>query len=1498
MAAILRIYHKDELKDFDITDKNTFSLGGSDQDDFPIYEGGLKRGCVRLHRTSDGWTYQSAVELRSAEKSGEVSLQKVYPLKNIRVAFALFSVDYDDVQTIDIAHMDEISIGRARECQIAIDSKQVSSHHAKLQKHQGQWKLSDLGSSNGTYVNEKKETEAILSPGDFIDIGLCHMLVEKNSLTIRFAGSISIHLPARLETRPYSEETGYPFLFKRSPRLHRKIETTEIEIQTAPTIGSKPSINWLTVLLPPVATIAIMATMVLAFNFSKTSLLFTAPMSMIGILVTVLNYRSQKKKHSGAELTRMKKYDEYLQQIVSDIVAKQAKQREILLQAYPDTANCITTAMNADRELWDRKSDDADFLTLRVGSGDVKSCVSLRIPKEVLTLESDQFSTYPAKIESAHKTVSDCPITFDVLRSVTGGVIGERASVLRLVRNLIIQASTHHSYDDLKIITICSKEEWPEWEFVKWLPHSFDDTRTRRYLACDHHQAEKLLGQLEDTLAQRNREAAGSDERRISPQMPYLLFICADPAVFHNCGIMKYLLNASPNIGAGALFLFDSLENLPKECHTIIEVGGNQGTIYPRENIDDAQQFVIDPVEPDIYDTFARSMAPIRLEKQGVQELPVSVTFLQGYGVKRPEEIDLAGYWSSSATNKSMAVPIGVKQNGEPFYFDIHEKHHGPHGLVAGMTGSGKSEMVQSWILSMALHFPPQDVSIVLIDFKGTGLILPFQNLPHLAGTISDLDTSIGRNLTALENELSRRKALLDQNGVSNISAYIKKYKEGKISEPLSFLFVVIDEFAEFKVQFPDFMTVINRIFAIGRTLGVYILLLTQKPTNVVDDKMNANTRFRWCLKVASSADSKDMLGHPDAAKLTNPGRAFVQVGEDEIYEQIQSYWSGAPYNPNRDTTHRSTDKISVVDLSGNRISYEPERTTGYRAERNEIDAVVTAIDAYVRKHNIERARNIWTQKLGETLYLNQILSIAFDGERWNSDEEKLQATIGMIDDPRSQSQYPLKLDLASTGHVAVFGAPGVGKTTLLQTTILSLALSYPPDAVQMYLMDFGGGNLALFRDLPHVGDVMLADDAEKLGKFTQLIQVEIQTRKKAFSACGASNLSAYQELTGTRLPSILLFLDNFAPVFGMYPNLEDFFINLSREGGTYGVYWFVTSNTQNSLTYRINQNIKMSLALRMTDRADYSMIVGKTDGLEPENILGRGLVKGAPPLEFQTALPVEGDTESQRLKKLRELIAAMDGKWSGPRPVPVPVMPDTVALANVKGEGLAIGLSVRDIERIVYDPADQKPLIISHKAKGGGDSLLRAILQQYDVSACETAAIFDADGSMSASQRNGVSILQEPSEMDDFIAALMPVMQERKQKKQAGEASAFAPILLIIADLKKCFDGISDESANRLKLLVTLGRDLGVVLIAAGVCEEIAALYHGGAPFVASLVDNGAAVLLGGSARIHTAFHPELPFSEMETPLQKDEAYFLCGERTVKIKTVTCQKDGESYDE
>lgn len=1486
MASVIRIFHKNQIVDIEFPDTGVFHIGGSDSDDYKLNPK-YKKSAVCIKKGNDGFSY-IAQSLENAPLKGVVENEKIYVINSERAeAFALYEYDISNITVIDIASQKEIVIGRKEDCKIQIASGKVTKHHAKLTKSTKGWQIEDLGSANGTYVNGYAISKELLQDDDVIDIAFCQMKINGEKLSIRFAGTVITSINPIIETKPYDEISGYPYLFKRSPRLKKNVEEETIEVQNAPSIGSAPTINWFSVLITPLVSVGLMLAMVMIFDFSKASLLFSGPMAVLGAVSGILNYRSQKKKHTGNEVSRLEQYNRYLSDIASKVQKAQNYHRNVLNEIHPSTKVCVDMVKTVDRQLWGKRIQDQDFMSLRIGSGEIPSKVSLQIPKEFLTLEKDVLASYPAELKDEYQRVRNCPIAIDVLRNVTVGVIGERATVIPVVKNLIIQAATHHSYDELKIVVLCGEKEFVEWEFTKWLPHCFDETKTKRFIASNEYDVAKLLRELEDTVDERYRgiEELRDSRDRITPHQPYYLFVFADYEASKKHSIIKTISRNNPNAGVGALFLFDDIYCLPKECGMIVDVANGKGTAYPREQANMVVSFTVDSVSRDEYDAFARAMSPVRIEQGSKNSLPISISFLEGYGIRRPTMYDLSRSWSNAKPHKTMAVPIGIRANGEPFMFDIHEKQHGPHGLVAGMTGSGKSEMVQTWILSMAMNFAPEDVSFVLIDFKGTGLILPFRNLPHLAGTISDLDTSIGRNLIALENELTRRKALLDQHRVNNIAAYKKLYSEGKANESLSYLFIIIDEFAEFKVQYPEFMTVVNRVFAIGRTLGVSMLLLTQKPTNVVDDKMNANTRFRWCLKVASSSDSKDMLGHPDAAKITNPGRAIVQIGEDEVYETIQSYYSGAPYNPYKDPALGNVDKIAVVDLQGNRVCYEPEKTTGYRATKNEIDVIVEHLDDYVRTNHLNRAKNIWVQKLPEKIYLNQLLSIAFDGEKWAANETQLQVTVGLIDDPRSQSQYPLKINMSNDGHLAVYGAPGTGKTTFLQTTAMSLALSYSPAEMQMYIMDFGGGNMQILKDLPHLGDIALAHDGERMSKLARLLEAELKSRQEIFASCGAMSIQACEELTGKKLPYIVLLLDNFAPVLGMYPQMDEFFMRLSREGGTYGIYWIVTANNPSALAFKINQNIKNAVALRMSDKADYSMIVGKTDGMEPENVLGRGLYKGVQPLEFQTALPVEGDIESDRVKNIRNLVLLMNSKWIGARPEAIPVMPSEIYLDELKGDGIAIGLSHEGVNRVSFDPSVNPFVAIS--VSNTNNALVDAIKAQYKALQYEQMIFFDGAEGVCYSADGNAKIIHSSQEFDKQIEALMPIMQKRKDEKAESPDKEFSPIIVFINNVGRCFDSISNDTANRLNLMTTLGKNLGTKLIICGHSSEVSKLYHGGASFVVNCVNEGVGIALGDCFRAHSTFNAAMTFAERETVLAMDEGYFIKNNTAHKFRAI-----------
>lgn len=1382
----------------------------------------------------------------------------------------------------------EIMIGRGSNCDIILPSRRVSGKHARVCYIGEQYYIFDMKSTNGTYLDGKRVQKHELYDGAEIEVANYRIKYIDGELFLRKETSDA--QVDRMFSQMGKQKEPYPF-FMRSPRLRLEVPNGEIEIQAPPNIGAKPEINWLSVLVPPLAMAIVMSLIVYILKGSPMTLMFTIPMGLIGIVTSILNYQSQKKKHRKKETLRLERYNNHLNESAQEIESKSKEQYDAYLLAHPETSECLDIAKGRKRRLWERRPQDDDFMTLRLGSGEMDFNMQLRIPKQTVNLEYDDLLNRPYEMADRYKTINNTPILFDMVKNPVAGIVGSRKDGIQLAKNIIVQAATHHGYDELKIVTIFSKKELLEWEWVKWLPHSFDENRSKRYIANDVFGVSKLSKQLGEILLTRlNGRRAEDEYKNTGLKIPFYLFVIADKTLIEDQQIMNLLTRNVENQGIGTLFLYDSISLLPRDCAMIIEVGNQNGNIYYKENVSKKRAFRLDIVTKNLYDSFARCLAPVRIDTMSEEQmLPSCVTFMDGYEVRSPKQIPIIDSWKNSKTYKSMAVPVGVKTNGDPFYFDIHERYHGPHGLVAGMTGSGKSEMVQSWILSMALKFSPQDVSFVLIDFKGTGLILPFLNLPHLAGTISDLDININRNLIALENELSRRKALLDSAGVNNINSYLKLYKAGKAKEHLSFLFLVVDEFAEFKVQFPDFMKVVNRVFAIGRTLGVFAILLTQKPAGVVDDKMHANTRFRWCLKVASSADSKEMLKHPDAAKITNPGRAYIQVGEDEIFELVQTYWSGAPCNPNERHTSVIESKISVVELDGKRVSYDDyfEKTVGFKNEISEIDVMIRHLNKVVMDSNFSTATKIWMPKLADNIPLDAIIEKSFDGEKWREDQGTLEPIVGIVDDPYNQTQYPLRFNISEDGHHVIYGAPSTGKTTLLQTLIMSLMLTYTPADLNLYIMDFGGWGMNIFKNYPHIGGIANDNDNEHIEKMAGVISRELDERKRKFAFEGVGNIAAYKEATGSTIANIVLILDNFAPVINLYPELESFFINLTREGGNYGIYFVTTANNTLSLGFRIGQNIKMAVALQMTEKSDYSSIVGKTDGLEPEKTAGRGLIRGNPPLEFQAALPIEGFFEVDRVSNIKKNGLRMQEKWKGVKAKQIPRMPSIIKYEEIEEHGeenIAIGLSTKDVEPVIIDFSEQHYVIVSGEIMSEKSNMVKVIAKQSG----GKHVVFDTSNSALKSME---SICEEyitgAKAFDEYIEGVIPILRERKKMYEEDVHAKFEPILIIIDDLKQGFDSISDETVRSLEALVRLGKGLSVNLLVAGKCEDIVKLYNQGEALTMRLVNSQMSILLGGNFRMHNVFNADIPYGMQETPLGEHEGYFVNKGKAIQFKAM-----------
>jgi S-DNA-T family DNA segregation ATPase FtsK/SpoIIIE len=798
------------------------------------------------------------------------------------------------------------------------------------------------------------------------------------------------------------------------------------------------------------------------------------------------------------------------------------------------------------------------------------------------------------------------------------------------------------------------------------------------------------------------------------------------------------------------------------------------------------------------------------------------------------------------------------------------------------MPGSGKSEMVQTWILSMALHFAPGDVSFVLIDFKGSGLLKPFAGMPHIAGTISDIDKNISRNLIALESEMTRRKELFDAHNIQSIEDYLKLLHQGKVTEPCPFMIIVVDEFAEMKIQFPDFMPVVDSIFGIGRSLGMYCVLMSQKPGGVVSPKVEANTKFRWCLRVASAGESKEMIGHPEASKITVPGRGYVKVGDDEIFEPVQSYWSGAPYNPSAKTETVSSVQITTLDLGGARHKCEPlEKTPGFIPDEiSEIKATIKFLESYVKEHNLNRAKPIWTPKLKDVIPLEEVLdgTSAFNGEGWSKASDALAPAVGIIDDPRSQSQYPLKLNIADDGNIAVFGAPQTGKTTLLQTLALSLALSYAPDEVNMYAMDFGSWELGPLEALPHVGGVALGSEEEKIANVSRLILNILQERRQGFTASGVNNIAAYSKAIGKPVPYVVLLLDDFAPVLEQYPELESFFMTLVRTGSGYGIFFVVTVSTISGLPYRIRQNIKQNIALQMIDRMDYLEIVGRTDGLELSKVMGRGLVKGKPPLEFQTAYAKKEGMEFSALA--RNLGKKMCEAWKGQSAAAIPVMPDVVTKADfpaVLKDETPLGLSA-ELEP-VYFAGTSGTVLVSGSEKSGKTNALKGLIKLYDG---KQTQIYWLDGDGKPGSRGGIEAIGERDKMEAVLSELAESAAERKGKKAET-------VVLVVDNLPAVLSEISAEAKKHFETIVNNSKSASFNVFVSGEYNELSLLYAQQGAVLQAFLTGGASIVTGGalSRQRYIAPGAEISYAEQEAELPAFWGYYTVKGKTKKLKLI-----------
>lgn len=824
----------------------------------------------------------------------------------------------------DISRMNEISIGAAEENDICYRFLNlVSRKHAILRRSSSGWTVEDV-SSNGLFLNERKLTApAALQTGDCIYIFGLKLIFLDGKLAVH-AINQKVKISSRILPLHYVEtdqgrqqgageaavkadrEKAY---FHRAPRNVMPLDMEPVEIEAPPAprqMNKKP----LFMVVGPSFTMAIpmlLGTLLAMYgsrgnssSFMYTGIITAVGSAVLGVFWALVNIQYEKKITVEDEKKRFEAYSDYLMKQVDQIKEKYERSRDSLLELYPDAKTCLSYSAS-NPALWSRNRGHEDFLVHRLGLGNIPFQVPIEVPKERFTLSEDTLMKKPGMIRQEYETLYDVPVRMDLSKHRMIGLIGGpgKQGAVDIMHILSAQLSANNSYTDVKLAYIYDENSRKqEWEFARWLPHVWSEDKKTRYVASNKEEASDVFYELVKIFRMRAEDEQGSRLKGL-PKPYYILFV-SDISVLEGELITKYIYQGQESIGLTTVILAESYEQLPNVCDFVVE---NDSQFQGFYQMTDAVRTPIrfDQAASDELEQMARTISGIEVkevEKGG--DIPNSLTFFEMFHVNRPEELKAEERWRKNRNYENMKAEIGVKAGGELCYLDVHEKYHGPHGLVAGTTGSGKSETLQTYMMSLALNFSPDDVNFFIIDYKGGGMANLFDGLPHLIGSISNLSgNQVRRAMVSIKSENKRRQRVFNEHNVNNINLYTKLYKNGEAAVPVPHLFIIIDEFAELKREESDFMKELISVAQVGRSLGVHLILATQKPSGTVDDNIWSNSKFRLCLRVQDRQDSNDMLHKPDAAYITQAGRCYLQVGNDELYELFQSGYSGAPYDEN-----------------------------------------------------------------------------------------------------------------------------------------------------------------------------------------------------------------------------------------------------------------------------------------------------------------------------------------------------------------------------------------------------------------------------------------------------------------------------------------------------------------------------------------------------------------------------------------------------------------------
>ncbi|MEY2464576.1 MAG: segregation ATPase FtsK/SpoIIIE, family [Acidimicrobiaceae bacterium] len=1194
-------------------------------------------------------------------------------------------------------------IGRSPDCAVSVSATTVSRRHAEVTvSPAGLVTLTDLGSRNGTWVGEDAVVGRVaLGSHAVVRVGALQLSVRQHRVDDRPLDGGSVREVSAAGTTP----------FNRPPRPALPPEAQPVEVPAPPAPVERRSALSIASVLAPVAMAAVMVVVLHNPTFALFALL--GPVMLIG---SSLEQRRRGKRTSRRATARYRSELRALGVTLAGAARAELERRAVTL---PDLAEVARRAQLPSVRLWERRSAHADFLSLRVGLGAVRWLPPL-VGASVDAPPAGGRSAGLDGVLAAHGELADAPVGVDLGQGSVVGVVGERGPALALVRSLVCQAAVHHGPADLSIAVLTNREAAADWDWSKWLPHTRAPGGAGRLLAGDEEASAALV----QSLLSAGPERVG----------PTVLAVLDDEALTEGRRAPARLVLRGDGGPVAGVVLASTIDRLPAICTIVVELRGPDGeaVVHRPQAGDRLERVLVAGCANDTARRCARSLARFEdpeLDLVGAG-LPDRVRLLGLLGLDGGDDVHalssrLAARWAEAGADPALRTPIGVTEDD---VYTVDLGVDGPHGLIAGTTGAGKSELLRTLVAGLAAGVSPEHLTFVLIDFKGGSAFDACARLPHTVGMVTDLDEHLAeRALRCLEAELRHREQMLRAHGATDVAEHRRKG-----GPALPRLVVLIDEFATLKAELPGFVDALVGVAQRGRSLGVHLVLATQRPAGAVSDSIRANTNLRIALRVQDAGDSNDVIGTGAAATLPRDraGRAFVRLGPSDL-TLVQAALCTGPVQ---------LGVPAPVGLSP--FAFGPDPSSDDDAafasadeETSELELLVEAARLAFAASGAPSPRRPWPDPLPAAVDLDSL-----DGDG---------APFALADDPDRQRQERHGWRLCD-GNLLLIGIGGSGTTTALGSIALALARRWPPDRLHLYVLSHGAGELAPLARLPHTGAVVDASERERQARLVRHLRAELDRRRSLEAEARA------------RQPKLVLLLDGyagFAAEFGDAAGMAvvDDLVRVLADGPDVDIHAAIAADRVGAVPMAVAALIRQRLVFRLAEPHD-AAVAGIPGHVTATMVPGRAV-----------------DVETGRLVQiarprapLADAVVAITASWplnaADGAPAPIGVLSRRVGVDEVapavridaRPWFLPIGIGERALAPAGLVLYEGEHALIAGPARSGRTTALRALATVVARAMPDALVVAVAGVRSSLRAGEGIDSVHHPEALTDALDAVV----------------------------------------------------------------------------------------------------------------------------------------------